>query len=353
MNSRERVRLAFTCRRPDRIPLALAFWEESFPQTVPDTPGDYFGLDVRFVQFKPLAEQDDFLGYLRGLPKEVYVGNLAQLRTYHEWNYHPERTPDGPLSAIETTAELTRVIFPDLTHPSRYQGLREQAQAYHARGLAVAGSPPHLGGELFESGYRLRGFQNFMADLRLRKPLAHYLLDQLTALLIHNALILTQAGVDILLLDDDIAMSTGLIIGPHTWREFFKPRLADVIRFARQANPDLLIFYHSDGDFTTILPDLIEVGVNVINPIQPDCMDAQAVKRRFGDRLALWGTVGSAGLWDHGTPADIRAEVKTRIETLGPAGLLLCPAYDLDFAPFENIVAFVAAVREYGDCGAG
>lgn len=187
-------------------------------------------------------------------------------------------------------------------------------------------------------------------DLNQHKPLTHYLLDQLTALLVHNALILTRAGIDILLLDDDVAMSTGPIIGLHTWREFFKPRLADVIRLARQANPELLIFYHSDGDFTAIVADLIEIGVNVINPIQPDCMDPFTIKRKFGDRLALWGTVGSAGLWDHGTPADIRAEVKTRIETLGPAGLLLCPAYDLDYAPFENIVAFVEAVKEYGNC---
>lgn len=352
MNSRERVRLALTCRRPDRIPLALAFWEESFPTIAPATPGDYFGLDVRFVQFKPPGEQSDFLSYLRGLPADVHVGDLAQLQTYHEWDYHPERGPDGPLSAVQSAAELARFVFPDLSHPSRYQGLREQAAAYQARGLAVAGSPPHLGGELFESAYRLRGFQNFMADLRQRRGLAHYLLDQLTALLIHNALILTRAGIDILLLDDDIAMPTGPIIGLHTWREFFKPRLADVIRFARQVNPDLLVFYHSDGDFTAVLPDLIEIGFNAINPIQPDCMDALAIKRRYGDRLALWGTVGTAALWDYGAPADIRAEVKTRIETLGPAGLLLCPAYDLDFAPFANIVAFVEAAREFGACAA-
>jgi uroporphyrinogen decarboxylase len=168
----------------------------------------------------------------------------------------------------------------------------------------------------------------------------------LTAVTIHNALILTRAGVDILLLDDDVAMPTGLIIGLHTWRRFFKPRLADIIRLARQVNPDLIIFYHSDGDFRALLPDLVEIGVNVINPVQPDCMDASAIKRQFGDRLALWGTVGTAGLWQHGTPADIRAEVRLRIETLGPAGLLLSPAYDLDFAPFENVVAFVKAVKE-------
>ncbi len=350
MNARERVRLALTCRRPDRIPVTLAFWEESFRQIAPATASDYFDLDVRFVQFKPPDEQDDFLNYLRSLPRDIHVGDLTQLQTYHEWNYHPELGGDGPLSAAQTIDELARYIFPDLAHPSRHQALHAETAACHARGLAVAGSPPHLGGELFESAYRLRGFQNFMADLRLHKPLVHYLLDQLTALLIHNALILTQAGVDILLLDDDVAMATGLIIGLHTWREFFKPRLADVIRLARQVNPDLLVFYHSDGDFTAIVPDLVEIGVNVINPLQPDCMDALTIKRRYGDRLALWGTVGSAWLWDRGTPADVRAEVKARVETLGPAGLLLCPAYDLDFASFENIVAFVEAARQFGNC---
>ena len=111
---------------------------------------------------------------------------------------------------------------------------------------------------------------------------------------------------------------------------------------------DFRAVYHSDGDFSALLPDLVEIGVNVINPVQPDCMDASAIKQQFGDRLALWGTVGSADLWDRGGPQDVRAEVKNRVETLGPAGLLLAPAYDIDFAPFENIVAFVEAVGRYG-----
>ena len=88
--------------------------------------------------------------------------------------------------------------------------------------------------------------------------------------------------------------------------------------------------------------------MNVINPIQPDCMDGAAIKREFGDRLAMWGAVGSARLWDWGTPDQIRAEVRRCIETLGPQGLLLAPAYDIDFAPFENIAAFVEAVEEFG-----
>ena len=258
------------------------------------------------------------------------------------------RRPAAGWVGISSLAELAEAVFPDLTNPKRYAGLAGQVERWHARGLAVAGSPPHLGGELFETAYRMRGFEEFMIDLKERKSLANYLLDQLTAMLIHNALILAQAGVDILLLDDDVAMPTGLMISPALWREMFGERLANVIQLAREAAPELLVFYHSDGDFTRLIPDLVEIGVNAINPVQPDCMDAIAIKREFGDRLALWGTVGSANTWDFGAPDQIRSEVRHRIETLGPAGLLLAPAYDIDFTPLENIMAFVEAVREFG-----
>jgi uroporphyrinogen decarboxylase len=150
------------------------------------------------------------------------------------------------------------------------------------------------------------------------------------------------------LLDDDVAMPTDMLISPRLWRELFKPRMAEVIRLARAASPDLIVFYHSDGNFTRIVPDLVEIGVDVINPIQPDCMDAVAIRRQFGDRLALWGAVGTAWLWDRGSPAMIRREVRRCIEALGPQGLLLCPAYDVDFTPLENLRAFSEAVEEFG-----
>jgi uroporphyrinogen decarboxylase len=92
----------------------------------------------------------------------------------------------------------------------------------------------------------------------------------------------------------------------------------------------------------------VEIGVQVINPLQPDCMDARAIREAYGDRLAFWGTVGTARLWDEGTPDEVRAEVGLRISTLGPAGLLLSPAYDIDFAPRDNVAAFVEAVRTRG-----
>lgn len=348
MNPRERVRLALTCRRPDRIPKALGFFAVSRPETEPVPTEDHFQIDVRFARFDPLPEQDDFRRYLADLPEDVHLGDMDQLRTYHEWGYHPESEPDDrPRSRERIEATLER-IMPNLTHPSRSLNLPAQVRAWHDAGWAVAGAPPHLGGKLFEAAYRLRGFQRFLLDLATSEPWANYLLDQLTELLVHNVLLLAHAGVDVLLLDDDVAMPTGLVIGPQMWRRFLKPRFARAICAAREVSPELIVFYHSDGDFTGLVPDLIDAGVNVINPVQPDCMDAAAIKRAFGDRLALWGTVGTANLWVRGTPDQIRREVKHRVETLGPEGLLLSPAYDLDYVPFANIAAFCEAADEYG-----
>lgn len=349
MNARERVRLALTCRPPDRVPKALGFFPQSLPDIAPAEPEAYFDLDIRYVEFDPPPVQGDFLHYLANLPTDVHVGNLSQLKTYHEWGYHPERGPARPLSEAQTISELADFALPNLTDPNRYAGLAAQIDNWHRQGLAVAGAPPHLGGELFETAWRLRGFENFLVDLKSRPALAHYLLEQLTEALIHNVVILVDAGIDVLLLDDDIAMPSDLIISPDVWREFFKPRLAKTIRVAREVDPSVLIFYHSDGNFTRLIPDLVEIGVNVINPVQPDCMDPTTIKQEFGDRLALWGTVGTAWMWDEGAPAQIRAEVRHRIATLAPGGgLLIAPAYDIDFVPFENVVAFCDAVEQFG-----
>jgi uroporphyrinogen-III decarboxylase len=201
---------------------------------------------------------------------------------------------------------------------------------------------------LFEAAWRLRGFERFMKDLVRRPELVDYLLDQLTDMAVESSVILARAGVDVLVLDDDVAYCGGLLISPDTWRRFFRPRLARITDTARKAAPDLLVFYHSDGDFTRLLADLIELGVDCVNPVAPDCMDAAAIRRRFGGRLALWGTVGTALTWDLGPPEQLRGEVRARLATLGRSGLLLSPAYDLDFAPRENVAAFVEAAREFG-----
>ena len=111
--------------------------------------------------------------------------------------------------------------------------------------------------------------------------------------------------------------------------------------------PDLRVVYHSDGHTEPILDDLVELGIDGINPLQPEHMDAARIRRRFGPRLAFWGTVGRQTTFAFATPDEIRREVRERIETLGPAGLVLAPAYDIDEpdVPWPNVAAFLEAGR--------
>jgi hypothetical protein len=180
MNSRERVRLALTGGYPDRVPFTFGFFRQSLPGI--GDPDAHFHSDVRFAEFNPPGEQKGFLRYLDGLPDDLHVGNDSQLKTYYEWGYHPERGTRRPLGHIATLKEMTSAVLPDLINPRRQKGLRRQVRRWHDQGLAVAGSPPHLGGQLFETAWRLRGFETFMEDLLARPNLIHYLLDQLSAM---------------------------------------------------------------------------------------------------------------------------------------------------------------------------
>jgi uroporphyrinogen-III decarboxylase len=235
------------------------------------------------------------------------------------------------------------------------EDLAEQVQGLHELGLGVGGGLPHLGGELFESAWRLRGLENLLLDMVERPDWVCLLLDRLVDMARRNAETLARAGIDVLALDDDVGMPKTMMISPDTWRRFFKARLAEIIRSARAIKPDLRVLYHSDGCIEPIIGDLIEIGVQAINPLQPEHMDAVRIRRRYGTRLALWGTVGHQWSFQWSQPEEIRQEVRHRVETLGRAGLILSPAYDLD-APYAsrwNVAAFLEAAAEYGAPEAG
>jgi uroporphyrinogen decarboxylase len=351
MNPRERLLTALDGGEPDRIPCALNFYRVEIESLAP--PGRHRDglVDVQFVAFDPSPEEEELQRLARPFSPDTRLGTPVQVRTYARWDYHPE-TPDerNPLARAHSLDDLRAFPFPDVSAPYRFKGLARQVRALHKRGLAAGGNLPHLGGELFEAAWRLRGLENFLVDLLKRPDWAHFLLDRLADLARRNAEALARAGVDVLALDDDVGMPGTMMIGPATWRTFFKPRLAGIIQAARAIKPDLRILFHSDGYFEPIIPDLIEIGVNAINPLQPDHMDAARIRQRFGSRLALWGTVGHQTTFSFATPDEIRHEVKQRIETLGRAGLILCPAYDIDEPdiPWENIAAFLEAVKTYG-----
>jgi uroporphyrinogen decarboxylase len=351
MLSRERILIAMDGGKPDRVPCALGFYRVDMARLAP--PGEHWQelLDVQYVKFPISPEERELSLIARPYSGDTRLGNVSQVTTYTRWKYRPQN-PDhrNPLSLVHSLGELRDFPFPDTSNPYQVKDLGRQVEQLHERGQAAGGNLPHLGGELFEAAWRLRGLENFLIDLVKRPDWAHYLLDRLTDMAKRNAGALAQAGIDVLSLDDDIGMPCTMMISPDTWRTFFKARLETIIRAAREIQPELRVLFHSDGYFEPIVGDLMEIGVNAINPLQPEHMDAVSIRKRYGKKLALWGTVGSQTAFSFNTPEQIRREVRLRVETLGRAGLILCPAYDIDEPdiPRENIAAFLRAVREYG-----
>jgi uroporphyrinogen decarboxylase len=350
MNPRERVLAVLNHQVPDRVPKMVNFCPSSFSRFPGKEAGEVFDTDIRFVRIPEPREQSAFLAYLRSLPEHAYVGSQAILRTYHDWGYHPEIERDARLGDVETIEELAAAPLPDFMQQVRPKELRASVERLHARGYAVMAGPPHLGGELFETAYRLRGFEQFMIDMVENPPLVDYLLEQLTAMHIAASLALTRAGIDLLVLDDDLGDPTRMLISPEMWRRYFKPPLRTIIEVCKAASPGLYVLWHSDGYIEPIIPDLIEVGVDVLNPVQPDVMDPARIKQAYGDQLAFFGTVGTPQRWAWAEPDSIRQEVATRIRTVGAGGgLIISPAYDLEpEVRWENVLAFFEAVEEYG-----
>jgi len=351
LTPRERLLTALDGKEPDCIPRALSFYRVEIEAIAPPGVCHESLVDVGFVRFPPSPEEEDLEQRALPNPGDTRLGHPAQVSHYARWRYHPE-APDGgnPLARVRSLEDLRRFPFPEVSGPYVAEGLAREVRELHARGLAAGGNLPHLGGELFESAWRLRGLEGFLVDLVKRPDWARFLLDRLGTLARRNAETLARAGIDVLALDDDVGMPGRMMISPRMWREFFRPRLAEIIRAARAIRPDLRILYHSDGHIEPILGDLVEIGVNAINPVQPEHMDALRIRRRFGPRLALWGTIGRHTTFSFASPNEIRDEVRERILALGRAGLVLCPAYDVDEpdVPWENVDAFLKAAVDFG-----
>ncbi len=351
MHSRERILVAMHGGKPDRVPRALGFFHLDLESLAP--PGQWRDewIDAAFVDFTLSPEERELDRLAAPYQGDTRLGTVAQVSTYTRWDYRPQDPKrSNPLSEVRSLDDLSRFPFPAVHGPYLLEGLARQVQDLHSRGLAAGGNLPHLGGELFEAAWRLRGLDNFLTDLIQRPDWAHLLITRLAELACRNAETMARAGIDVLALDDDVGMPGTMIIGPVTWRAFFKPHMAEIIRTARSVNPGLPIIYHSDGTFDPILGDLIEIGVNAINPLQPEHMDAVRIRRRFGPRLALWGCIGRQTTFSFAKPEEIAREVQLRIETLGRAGLILCPAYDIDEPdiPWRNVAAFLRAAKRYG-----
>jgi uroporphyrinogen-III decarboxylase len=141
-----------------------------------------------------------------------------------------------------------------------------------------------------------------------------------------------------------------MLMAPATWRHLLKPRMAELISRVKAIKPDLLVAYHTDGDVREVIGDLIEIGIDVLNPVQPACMDPAELKHDYGDRLLFWGSIDEQKTLPFGTPEDVAAQIRLRLDTIGRGGgLILGPTHHVQLdTPLENFWAMVDTIRNVG-----
>jgi len=352
MTSKERVRVALHHQEPDKVPLHADFVPE-----VAERLAAHFGLTqngaeayAHGVSALPLKLGHDLLTSWHGIATSYYAGPEP---TYTcEWGitwqwvrYAGGKYTEMIRRPLESDAALATYRVPDATAESRYEGTRQLIAAYGDTHWIVGGIPCTI----LECCWYLRGLERFMIDLALNKDFAHALCDKTMEFYRPAGLKLIECGVDMLWLGDDIGCQRGMAISPATWREFFKPRMRSLIEDFKNADPDIIIAYHTDGNVVEVLPELIEIGIDVLNAVQPKCMDVAMLKRRFGKQLSFWGTLDIQETMPYGTPEEVEAEVRDRIRTLGPGGgFILAPTHNIQpDTSTENILAYYRAAERY------
>jgi len=199
----------------------------------------------------------------------------------------------------------------------------------------------------FSQAWYLRGFNQFILDMYSNPEFVNKLLDKLLDYYIRSGRQLVELGVDEIGMADDVAGQTGMILSPSLWRRYIKPRMKKLINAMK---PVKYIHYHSDGNLEPIIPDLIEMGVTELNPIQPDCMDPAKVKELYGDQLTLSGCLSVQETLPHGTIEDVKKEVIKTINNCAPGGGFILGPSNLTTqdTPIENFLAIYETAKKYG-----
>ena len=216
--------------------------------------------------------------------------------------------------------------------------VREYGQEYYIIG--------RVHGTIFETAWALRGLDTLMTDFYLNPELTNHLLDE--TYLYHKEVVcqMVRRGVDMIWLGDDMGAQASLLIDPDLWREYFKPRMADIIRTAKAMNPQVKIAYHTDGCNYDIIPELIEIGLDVLNPIQTECMDPEILQEKYGDQLCFFGGVAVQSTLPQGTAEEIRREYQWLKNSIGKNGGWICaPTHHVQLdTPMENFFTLLETI---------
>jgi uroporphyrinogen decarboxylase len=379
MNSRERLLAALNHQEPDRIPFDLGSTQVTGIHAIAyQRLREYLDLPhiepqiCDEVQGLALPDEDviEKLGVdVRGLfPLNSHNWNVMAMDVGDNWEYHDEwgltqhkPKADGLYFSVVkspldqpalTVKDVQAYAWPDTGDPLRIAGLRELALKYQAQGQAVMIKGVLAG--IFEMSQRVRGMQNIMIDLASNEPLACAFLDKMVELKIKFwETALTQLGdvIDVISEADDYGTQTSQLISPRMFRKIFKPRLQTLFTRIHQLAPSAKLFFHSDGNIRPILPDLIEIGIDILNPVHITAtgMEPSALKRDFGQDVAFWGGgVETQSVLPFGTPQEVKDNVRRNIEALAPGGgYVFNTIHNIQAdVPSQNIVAMIEALRD-------
>lgn len=250
-----------------------------------------------------------------------------------------------PLEKMTTLHELKAYPFPQLSVKTSAAQKLAVRQA-HLRGKFTLGGAEC---SIWETVWYARGMEVLMMDMLTDEELACFVLDKVTGNTVISAVNFAKAGADGLMLGGDIGMQKTIMLSEDLYRKYLKPRLKKIIDAARTVKPDIIIIYHSCGYVVPFIEDLIEAGIDVLNPVQPECMNFEELFIEYGKRLSFSGTLGTQTLMPFGSPDEIKNEVKSRLDFVGPnGGLLICPTHVLEpEVPVENIIAYIDVCKAY------
>jgi len=376
MTPRERVMTTLSLQEPDRVPVDLSqAVGDAITITAYRNLIQYLGLPDR--QIRTLAKlsqtarvDEDVLRRFRvdfrridlGAPDNWKDQPVGEDGYRDEWGVIRKRPEGGfyydivasPLAEEDTLSALDRYPWPDPEDPGRCRGLRDQARQLHEEtDFAVV---LVVNCAFFLRCAELRGWENFYMDLAANPTFAAALMERYLEIKLRIAeLALEQVGenIDIVMVSsDDLGMIDRTLVSPAMYRALIKPLQKKTFDFFRARTPAKRL-YHCDGAVYPLIEDFIEIGVDALNPIQVSAVgmgDTRQMKAEFGDRLTFWGAIDTHHVLPHGSPEDVRKEVRKRIRDFGPGGgYVVCSVHNIQpEVPPENVAAMFDEAYQFG-----
>ncbi len=360
MKHRDRVLTALQHQQPDRCPMQVSFTPEFAARLEADIRLEGHGLHNphgggNTYELERFLDEDMLLtsvGWVNGYYQDGYQ-NVDSYRDEwgvvwktieYETRFGKGRYTEPHGHPLADDRALETYTPPDPERPELYRDAERTLREFQDEYWIVGVTPTTI----FECTWALRGYEQLLIDMVSDPGRAHCLLD----LPFHYHMAVTQRlvrmGVDMIWLGDDVGGQTSMLMSPKMWRTYLKPRMAELIGCLRAINPQIKVAYHTDGAVYPIIPELIEIGVDVLNPIQPMAMDPAKLKRDFGDALCFWGSMDIQRTLPYGTPQEVRDEVLLRLRTIGrDGGLLIGPTHNLQLdTPLENFWAMINTIKE-------